>query len=377
MPAAKRDYYEVLGVARGAGESELKSAYRKLALKYHPDRNPGDKDAEERFKEAAEAYSVLSDADKRRAYDTYGHAGLGAAGAAPDFNADAFADFADIFGDFFGFGDLFGGGGGGGRRRTRAQRGDDVRYDLEVSFEDSLRGLEESIQVPRLEPCDACKGSGAEAEDGWTTCSVCRGRGEVFYQQGFLSIRKTCGQCGGRGKILRRPCRKCKGEAYVQTTRKLKVKIPAGVDTGMKLRVGGEGQPGVNGGPPGDLYVFLSVKPHPVFERKEYDLHCVVPINIAQAALGTDIHVLTFDGLETLKVPDGIQSGETLRLRGKGVPFVNGGGRGDLIVHIDIRTPQKLNREQRRLLEQLRDTLPAENEPQEKSLLEKLKDYLM
>ncbi|MCL4844599.1 MAG: molecular chaperone DnaJ [Bryobacteraceae bacterium] len=375
MPAAKRDYYEVLGVARGASESELKSAYRKLALKYHPDRNPGDKEAEERFKEAAEAYSVLSDADKRRAYDNYGHAGLGASGAAPDFNADAFSDFADIFGDFFGFGDMF--GSGGGRRRNRAQRGDDVRYDLEISFEDSMRGLEESIQVPRLEACDACNGSGAEAEDGWTTCSVCRGRGEVFYQQGFLSIRKTCGQCGGRGKILRRPCKKCKGEAYIQTTKKLKVKIPAGVDTGMKLRVGGEGQPGSNGGPPGDLYVFLSVAAHPVFERREYDLHCVIPVNIAQAALGTEVHVLTFDGLETLKVPDGIQSGETLRLRNKGVPFVNGGGRGDLIVHIEVKTPRKLNREQRKLLEQLRESLPEENEPQEKSLLEKLKDYLM
>lgn len=376
MPAAKRDYYEVLGVARGAGESELKSAYRKLALKYHPDRNPGDKQAEEHFKEAAEAYSVLSDPDKRRAYDTYGHAGLGGAAGAPDFNADAFSDFADIFGDFFGFGDLFGGA-SSGRRRTRAQRGDDVRYDLEISFEDSMRGLEENIQVPRLEPCDSCNGSGAEAEDGWTNCSVCRGRGEVFYQQGFLSIRKTCGQCGGRGKILRRPCKKCKGEAYLQTTKKLKVKIPAGVDTGMKLRVGGEGQPGSNGGPPGDLYVFLSVKPHPVFERREYDLHCVIPINIAQAALGTEVNLLTFDGLETLKVPDGIQSGETLRLRNKGVPYVNGGGRGDLIVHIEVKTPRKLNREQRKLLEQLRQTLPEENEPQEKSLLEKLKDYLM
>jgi molecular chaperone DnaJ len=376
MPAAKRDYYEVLGVARGASESELKSSYRKLALKYHPDRNPGDKDAEERFKEAAEAYSVLSDADKRRAYDNYGHAGLGASGAAPDFNADAFSDFADIFGDFFGFGDMFGSG-GGARRRSRAQRGDDVRYDLELSFEDSMRGLEESIQIPRLEACDACNGSGAEAEDGWTTCSVCRGRGEVFYQQGFLSIRKTCGQCGGRGKILRRPCKKCKGEAYIQTTKKLKVKIPAGVDTGMKLRVGGEGQPGSNGGPPGDLYVFLSVAAHPVFERRENDLHCVIPVNIAQAALGTEVHILTFDGLETLKVPDGIQSGETLRLRNKGVPFVNGGGRGDLIVHIEVKTPRKLNREQRKLLEQLRETLPEENEPQEKSLLEKLKDYLM
>lgn len=375
MAAAKRDYYEVLGVARGAADAELKSAYRKLALKYHPDRNPGDKEAEERFKEAAEAYGVLSDPDKRRAYDSYGHAGLGGAGATPDFNPDAFSDFADIFGDFFGFGDLF--GGGGARRRTRAQRGDDVRYDLEISFEDSMRGLEESIQVPRLEPCDACHGSGAEAEDGWTTCSVCRGRGEVFYQQGFLSIRKTCGQCGGRGKILRRPCKKCKGEAYLQTTKKLKVKIPAGVDTGMKLRVGGEGQPGSNGGPPGDLYVFLSVQSHPVFERREYDLHCVIPVNIAQAALGTEVHVLTFEGLETLKVPDGIQSGETLRLKNKGVPFVNGGGRGDLIVHIEVKTPRKLNREQRKLLEQLRDVLPAENEPQEKSLLEKLKDYLM
>lgn len=375
MPAAKRDYYEVLGVARGASESELKSSYRKLALKYHPDRNPGDKDAEERFKEAAEAYSVLSDAGKRQAYDNYGHAGLGASGAAPDFNADAFSDFADIFGDFFGFGDMF--GSGGGRRRNRALRGDDVRYDLELSFEDSMRGLEESIQVPRLEACDACNGSGAEAEDGWTTCSVCRGRGEVFYQQGFLSIRKTCGQCGGRGKILRRPCKKCKGEAYIQTTKKLKVKIPAGVDTGMKLRVGGEGQPGSNGGPPGDLYVFLSVAAHPVFERRENDLHCVIPVNIAQAALGTEVHVLTFDGLETLKVPDGIQSGETLRLRNRGVPFVNGGGRGDLIVHIEVKTPRKLNRDQRKLLEQLRESLPEENEPQEKSLLEKLKDYLM
>lgn len=373
MPVAKRDYYEVLGVQRNAVEQELKSAYRKLALKYHPDRNPNDKEAEERFKEASEAYSVLSDAEKRRAYDAYGHAGVGGA-AQQGFNPDAFADFADIFGDFFGFGDLF--GGGGARRRTRAQRGDDVRYDLEISFEDSIRGLEADIQLPKLETCQSCNGSGAEAEDGWTTCSTCRGRGEVFYQQGFLSIRKSCGTCGGRGKILRRPCKACKGEGVTQVTKKLKVKIPAGVDTGMKMRLQSEGQPGVNGGPPGDLYVFLSVKPHPIFERREYDLHCVVPVNVAQAALGTEIDVLTFDGLETIKVPDGIQSGETMRLRGKGVPFVNGGGHGDLIVHIEVRTPKKLSREQKRLFEQLRETLPAENEPEEKSLLDKLKDYL-
>ena len=372
---SKRDYYEVLGIGRTASEQELKGAYRKLALKYHPDRNPGNPEAEEHFKEAAEAYSVLSDGDKRRAYDTYGHQGLGGA-AAQGFNPDAFSDFADIFGDFFGFGDLFGGA-GGGRRRTRAQRGDDVRYDLEIAFEDSIRGLEAEIQVPRMEACSACRGSGAESEDGWTTCSVCKGRGEVFYQQGFLSIRRGCSQCNGSGRLLRRPCRKCRGEAYTQVAKKLKVKIPPGVDTGMKMRVGGEGQPGSNGGPQGDLYVFLTVQPHPVFERREYDLHCVVPINVAQAALGTEIEVLTFEGLETLKAPEGIQSGETLRVRGRGVPHVNGGGRGDLIVHVEVRTPRKLTREQRKMFEQLRETLPTDSMPQEKGLLDKLKDYLM
>jgi molecular chaperone DnaJ len=369
---AKRDYYEILGIARGASEQELKGAYRKLALKFHPDRNPNNPEAEEKFKEAAEAYGVLSDAEKRRAYDTYGHSAVSGA-AQGGFNPDAFADFADIFGDFFGFGDLF----GGGRRRGRSERGEDVRYDLEISFEDSVRGREAELQVPRLDPCPKCRGTGGEAEDAWTTCSVCRGRGEVFYQQGFLSIRQKCSQCGGAGKLLRRPCRQCRGEAYVQVTRKLKVKIPPGVDTGMKMRVPGEGQPGTGGGQPGDLYVFLTVKSHPVFERKEYDLHCTVPVNVAQAALGTSIDVLTFDGLVSMKVPEGVQSGETLRLRGRGVPFVNGGGQGDLVVHIEVRTPRKLTREQRRLIEQLRETLPVESEPQEKSLLEKLKDYLM
>ncbi len=372
---SKRDYYEILGIAKGSSESELKSSYRKLAMKHHPDRNPGNKEAEERFKEAAEAYSVLSDSDKRRAYDTYGHKGVSGA-AQQGFNPDAFSDFSDIFGDFFGFGDLFGGG-GGAQRRSRVQRGDDVRYDLEIGFEDSIRGLEAEIQVPRMEPCGVCKGTGAESVDGWTQCSVCRGRGEVFYQQGFLSIRKACGQCGGAGKILRRPCKACRGDAYHQTTKKLKVKIPAGVDTGMKMRVGGEGQPGANGGPPGDLYVFLSVEAHPIFERKEYDLHCTVPLNVAQAALGTDIHVLTFEGLATLKVPEGVQSGEALRLRQRGVPFVNGGGRGDLVVRLEVRTPRKMSREQRKLMEQLREALPADNEPEEKTLLDKLKDYLM
>ncbi len=371
----KRDYYEILGIGKSAGEQELKSAYRKLALKYHPDRNPHNPEAEERFKEAAEAYSVLSDTEKRRTYDTFGHQGLaGAAGAGAGFNPDAFADFSDIFGDFFGFGDLFG---GGGRRRNRAQRGDDVRYDLELTFNDAMRGQEVELQIPRTEPCSSCHGTGAEGTDGWTTCSVCRGRGEMLYQQGFLSIRRTCSQCGGSGKLLRKPCRVCKGEAFIQVTKKLKVKIPAGVDTGMKMRVPGEGQPGANGGPQGDLYVFLTVQPHPIFERHEDDLHCTVPINVAQAALGTEIEIETLNGVRKLKVPEGVQSGETLRLRGSGAPRVNSSGSGDLIVHIEVRTPRKLSKEQRKLVEQLRELLPEGGQPADKSLLDKLKDYLM
>lgn len=373
---AKRDYYEVLGIGKSAGEQEMKSAYRKLALKYHPDRNPHNPEAEEKFKEAAEAYAVLSDTEKRQTYDAYGFQGLGAGGAAAaGFNPDAFADFSDIFGDFFGFGDLF--GGGGGRRRNRAQRGDDVRYDLELTFDDAMRGQDVELQVPRTEPCPACKGTGAEGNDGWTTCSVCRGRGEMHFQQGFLTIRRTCSQCGGSGKLLRKPCHQCKGEAFIKVTRKLKVKIPAGVDSGMKMRVPGEGQPGVNGGPQGDLYVFLSVQPHPIFERHEDDLHCTVPLNVAQAALGTEISIDTLEGERKLKVPEGVQSGETLRLRGMGAPRVNSSGRGDLIVHVEVQTPRKLTKEQRKLVEQLRDILPEGGQPKDKGLLDKLKDYLM
>ncbi|MGQ9918205.1 MAG: molecular chaperone DnaJ [Bryobacteraceae bacterium] len=369
----KRDYYEILGVSRSASEQELKSAYRKLALKYHPDRNPGDKAAEEKFKEAAEAYGVLSDPEKRRIYDAYGHQGLEGAGT-PGFNPEAFADFADIFGDFFGFGDLFG---TTGRRRNRPQRGEDTRFDLEIELQDAVFGKEIEFQVPRLETCSACQGSGAESRDGWATCTTCRGRGELYYRQGFLTIRRTCSHCGGSGRVLRRPCRTCQGEGMVRTTRKLKLQIPPGIDSGNKMRVAGEGQPGQNGGPPGDLYVFITVKPHPVFERREDDLHCVVPLNVAQAALGTEIHILTFDGVQTVKVPEGVQSGETLRLKGFGVPHLHGKGRGDIIIRLDVRIPRKLTREQRKLFEQLRETLPDESDPQEKSLLEKLKDYLV
>jgi molecular chaperone DnaJ len=360
-----------LGVIREADDQSLKGAYRKLALKFHPDRNPNDHEAEEKFKEAAEAYSVLSDPQKRAAYDRYGFQGL--QGGAAGFDPNAFSDFSDILGDFFGLGDLF----GGGRRRSRVQRGEDLRYDLELNFEDMMKGLTANIQVPRMEACKGCSGSGADKNDGLTTCPMCRGRGEVIYQQSFLQIRRTCGQCNGRGQIVRRACTQCKGDGYIRAERKLNVNIPAGVDNGTKLRLSQEGQPGVSGGPPGDLYVVVRVKEHPIFEREEDDLHCTVSINVAQAALGTEVDLLTFDGLHSVKIPDGTQSGSRVKLRGLGVPRLQSSGRGDLFVHVDVKIPVKLSREQKRLFEQLRETLPAENEPHEKGLLEKVKDYFM
>jgi molecular chaperone DnaJ len=369
----KRDYYEILGVDRSVDEQSLKSAYRKLALKYHPDRNPGDETAEERFKEAAEAYSVLSDPQKRQRYDNFGHDGLaGASGAG--FDPSTFTDFSDILGDFFGFGDMFG---GGTRRRNRPAQGENVRYDLEIDFEDAIKGKDVEIRVPRLETCTDCGGSGADKRDGTVTCSVCQGRGQTVFQQGFLAIRRTCPQCGGTGKLIRRPCHRCQGEGHLKVEDQLKVNIPAGVDTGTRVRIGGKGGPGSNGGPPGDLYVFLRVKEHPVFERHENDLYCTVPINVAQAALGDEVHVLTFDGLQTVKVPEGTQHGDKAKLRGLGVPHLDKKSRGNLYVMFEVRTPTRLTRDQRRLLEQLRETLPAENEPTSKGIFDKVKDYFM
>jgi molecular chaperone DnaJ len=371
---AKRDYYEILGVTRDADDGVLKTSYRKLALQYHPDRNPGSHEAEEKFKEAAEAYSVLSDGQKRAAYDRFGHQGVPTA-AGGGFDPNNFTDLGDILSDVFGFGDMF--GNARGQRKSRPQRGEDVRYDLEITFEDSMRGLNADIQVPRAEECGRCKGKGAEPEDGLVTCPTCRGRGEVVFQQAFLSVRRTCGQCGGRGQIIRRPCKECKGEGYLRRERKLKITIPAGVANGTQMRLSHEGQPGGNGGPPGDLYVVLAVKEHPIFERNEFDLHCTVPINVGQAALGASVELLTFDGVQTVKIPEGSQPGSRVRLKGLGVPKLNQGGRGDLFVHLEVRVPAKMSREQRRLFEQLRDLLPAENEPEEKGILDKVKDYFM
>jgi molecular chaperone DnaJ len=371
-PVAKRDYYDILGIGRDADDQQIKSAYRKLALQHHPDRNPDNPDSEEKFKEAAEAYSVLTDGQKRAAYDRFGHAGVQGA-ATQGFESNAFADFGDILGDFFGLGDML----NGGRRRSRAQRGEDVRYDLEIGFEEGVFGMTAEIQVPRMEACDHCNSTGAEPGSGSSTCPTCNGRGQILYQQSFLSVRRTCHTCGGRGQIVRNPCRQCHGQGYRQVVRKLKVNIPAGVDDGNRLRLAQEGQPGANGGPPGDLYVVLKVREHAFFERHENDLHCTIPINLGQAALGAEIDVPTLEEPHHLKIPEGTQNGAQFRLRHKGVPAVNGAGRGDLYVHVSVKVPSKLTREQRRLFEQLRDTLPVENQPTEKSLLGKVKDYFM
>jgi molecular chaperone DnaJ len=369
-----RDYYEILGVERQADETALKTAYRKLALKFHPDRNPGNKEAEASFREAAEAYGVLSDGQKRAAYDRFGHQGLNGSGGAGGFDPNQFTDFEDILGAF-GFGDLF--GGGGGKRSRGPARGEDIRYDLTISLEDAVKGMSAEIQVPRHDQCTRCKGNGAEPNDGLTTCPICKGRGEVLYQQSFLSIRRTCSQCNGRGQIIRRPCVQCKGEGVMRSERKLKVNVPAGVDTGTRLKQSSAGHPGPEGARAGDLYIVLRVKEHPVFQRHENDLHCLIPVNVAQAALGVEVELLGFEGVETVKVPEGTQSGDQVRLRGKGVPFLNGGGRGDIIVHIEVRTPKKLSREQRKLFEQIRDLLPVENEPEEKGLLDRFKEFFL
>ncbi|MDP1570526.1 MAG: molecular chaperone DnaJ [Vicinamibacterales bacterium] len=378
---SKRDYYEVLGVGRSAGDQEVKSAYRKLALQYHPDRNPGDKAAEEKFKEAAEAYSVLADADKRARYDRFGHAGVGGAASGPGgFDPTVFTGFEDILGglgDIFGFGDVFGGG-----RRRGPQRGADLRYDLEITFEQSATGTETAIQIPRQETCEPCHGTGAAPGSAPTPCPQCRGTGQLRYQQGFFTVARTCGQCRGSGKIVSKPCTTCHGAGRVEQQRKLTVKIPAGIATGQRMRLNGEGEAGAQGGPSGDLYVVIHVQEHTFFHRDGNDLHCEIPLNFTTLALGGEITVPLVDGTETMKVPTGTETGTTFRLRGKGMPDVGGRGRGDLLVTVKALTPRKLSKEQRRLLEELARVLPAqefEPTPREeggdgRGLFDKVKD---
>lgn len=366
----KRDYYEVLKVARTATDQELKSAYRKLAMRYHPDKNPGDASAEEKFKEAAEAYTVLSDAEQRRRYDRFGHAGVSSTAGA-NWGAPGFGGIEDILGDLFGFGDVFGGA-RSGSRRSAAQRGADLRYDLEITLEDAANGMTANLRIPRLETCDTCKGSGAAAGTQPETCTTCNGSGQMRFQQGFFSVARTCHACRGVGKVIKSPCKECRGAGRVEREKQMEVKIPAGVETGSRLRVQGEGESGVSGGASGDLYVVIHVAEHEHFERQGSNLYAAVPITFAQAALGADIAVRTLDAEDKVKIPVGTQTGTVFRLKGKGMPVLGGRGRGDLFVSVTVVTPTSLTREQRKLLEQL---ATVENKDlEDKGLVDKVRD---
>jgi molecular chaperone DnaJ len=371
-----RDYYEVLGVTKDASDADIKSAYRKLALKHHPDRNPGDKAAEEKFKEAAEAYAVLADADKRARYDRFGHAGVsGAAGSG--FDPSVFTGFEDILGglgDIFGFGDVF----GGSRRRGGPQRGADLRYDLEITFEQSARGTESTIQIPRHETCGTCSGSGAAPGTSSSPCGQCRGTGQIRFQQGFFTMARTCGTCRGTGRIITTPCKTCRGEGQIEQQRRLTVKIPAGIASGQRLRLHGEGEAGQRGGPPGDLYVVIFVQEDERFTRDGNDLHVTADVWFTTLALGAEIDVPGIDGTHTVKIPEGTATGTVFRLRGKGMPDVSGRGKGDLLVTARGTTPRSLTREQKKLLEQLDASLagasPAERREDDKGIFDKVKD---
>src|ERR1700730_9981071 len=366
---SKRDYYEVLGVSRTANDQEIKSAYRRLAVLYHPDKNPNDAGAEEKFKEAAEAYGVLADGEQRRRYDRFGHAGVSSNAGA--WGAAGFGGIEDILGDLFGFGDVFSGA-RGGARRSAAQRGADLRYDLEITLEEAANGMTAQLRIPRLEGCETCKGSGAAAGTQPETCQTCGGTGQVRYQQGFFSVARTCHVCRGAGRVIKSPCPDCNGAGRVEREKQIEVKIPAGVETGSRLRVQGEGEGGTQGGAAGDLYVVIHVAEHEQFERQGSNLYEAVPITFTQAALGAEIFVKKLDSEEKLKIPMGTQTGTVFRLKGKGMPALGGRGRGDLFVSATVITPTTLTREQRRLLEQLAD---VENKDlEDKGLVDKVRD---
>jgi molecular chaperone DnaJ len=367
---AKRDYYEVLGVARTAGEQEIKSSYRKLAMQYHPDRNPGNPEAEEKFKECSEAYSVLIDAEKRARYDQFGHAATGNGGFG-GFDPSTFTDFSDVFSDLFN--GVFGVDVGGGRR-SRAQKGSDARADVTLTFEEAAFGKKNEIRVRRYESCDSCRGSGAAPGKGPVTCTTCGGRGQVRYQQGFFSVARTCPACNGAGQVIADPCSKCKGEGRIMRERSIEVNVPPGVEDGTRIRYQEQGDAGFNSGPAGDLYVVLHVKPHSFFEREGKDLFCSVPVSFSQAALGAEITIPTLEGEYKLKIAEGTQSGTVLRVRGKGVASLKGGGKGDLHVQVRVQTPTRLNKRQRELLAELAGTSSFENKPEPRGLFEKVKD---
>jgi molecular chaperone DnaJ len=372
----QRDYYEILGVAQDASADQIKSAYRKAALQWHPDRNPENKtEAEENFRQASEAYSVLSDPQKRPLYDRFGVAGLGGRGfETSGFNETIFEEFQDILGGMFGFEEAF----GGGRRRgrgARGQRGADLRYDMSLTFEEAATGVNSKIRLTRFESCESCKGTGAKSGTGMTACKTCGGRGQMSYQQGFFSITRTCPACQGAGQVVREACVSCRGQGRIERERVLEVGVPAGVDSGTRLRMTGQGEPGTNGGPTGDLYIFLEVKEHAFFERRGSDLYCTIPVSFPQAALGAKIKVPTLRGEEDLEIPESTQSGQIFRVKGKGLPNPHG-GRGDLYVNIRVVVPGKVSREQKKMLEQLGQSLKVENKPAERSssFFDKVKD---
>ncbi|HSR69163.1 MAG TPA: molecular chaperone DnaJ [Acidobacteriota bacterium] len=364
----KRDYYEVLGVDRNASASDIKKAYRRLALRYHPDKNKGDKVSEEKFKEAAEAYSVLSNAEKKARYDRFGHSGLGQ--GASNIDPDIFSDFGDIFGDFFGF-DIF--GGGRGRRGPRPRRGADLRYDLSITFQESAEGTKTKIKIPRTRACKTCDGSGADPNHGTQTCSTCQGRGQIAYQQGFFTISRTCSACQGQGQVVKEKCPDCGGLGRKREERVMEMRIPAGVASGTRLRIGGEGEAGENGGPSGDLYVVVNVEEHPFFRRENDDVVCEIPVSFPQAALGADINVHTLNGEERIRIPEATQTGDTFRLRDKGFPSLNGRGRGDQVIKVRVVTPTQLSSEQRELYERLADL--AGEDHHKGTFFDKVRDF--
>ena len=368
MSAQKRDYYEVLGVQRTATGPELKSAFRKLAIQFHPDKNEGDKAAEEKFKECSEAYEVLSDPEKRARYDRFGHQAPGGFGPSP-FDQGFTGNINDIFGDIFG--EIF-----GQRQRTRGgkQRGADLRYNLEVSFTEAAFGSEAKVKIPRHKQCATCHGTGSKAGTGPKTCPTCQGAGELRMTQGFFQISRSCGQCQGTGKVITDPCATCRGAGKVESESILTVKVPSGVDTGTRLKLSGEGQPGERGGPPGDLYVVVHVQEHPIFIREDTEVICEVPISFTQAALGSTIEVPTLDGKVKMKIPGGTQSGKVFRLRGKGIPHLNGYQRGDQHVRVTVEVPEKLSRKQRDLLEQFAANSGEDSNPQSKGFFDKVKE---